>query len=296
MRAMPMQVRASKSPKPGRGSSPKAFTFRVIGRTGAAGEFFALELEGPGDLHALIEQTGDRHCRRTSATPPSRGRNALPDSVRAERGRCRVAPTAGLHFDRAMLSTTCRKAGVDLAWLTLHVGAGTFQPVRVHNIAEHRMHSTFRNARATVAAIERTRAAAAASSPSARPACARSNRRRKAANWRAGTAEPTSSSRRATVPVVDRLITNFHLPKSTLLMLVSAFCRHRHDPRRLRHAVAERYRFFSYGDAMLSWKKRPCNLNSSPPTGHRRGRLTLAHGVVETPVFMPVGTYGTVRR
>ena len=164
-----------------------------------------------------------------------------------------AAPTAGLHFDKAMLDQLAAQ-GVELAWLTLHVGAGTFQPVRVHNIAEHRMHSEcdsrFRR-RPLTPSNERARATAG-SLPSARPACARWSLRHEAASLRAERAETdifiTPGYR---FSVVDRLITNFHLPKSTLLMLVAAFAGSDTMRAAYRHAVAERYRFFSYGDAML---------------------------------------------
>jgi S-adenosylmethionine:tRNA ribosyltransferase-isomerase len=138
----------------------------------------------------------------------------------------------------------------------------------VHNIAEHRMHSErFDIPEATVDAIARTRARGgrviAVGTTSLRALEAAAQERRTARRARP---KPTSSSRRATVPVVDRLITNFHLPKSTLLMLVSAFAGCDTIRAAYRHAVAERYRFFSYGDAMLLERQTPCNLNSSPPT------------------------------
>ena len=99
--------------------------------------------------------------------------------------------------------------------------------------------------------------------------------------------------------VVDLLVTNFHLPKSTLLMLVSAFAGYENMMALYRHAIEQRYRFFSYGDAMLLARKtRPHDapVRTAQDRGPaRRGRLTLNHGVVETPIFMPVGTYGTVK-
>jgi S-adenosylmethionine:tRNA ribosyltransferase-isomerase len=163
-----------------------------------------------------------------------------------------AAPTAGLHFDEAMLAAL-RERGVELAWLTLHVGAGTFQPVRVHDLSEHRMHSErFEIPQATVDAIARTHArggrviAVGTTSLRALEAGAQGG------ELRAGAAEteifitPGYAFR-----VVDRLITNFHLPKSTLLMLVSAFAGSDAIRAAYAHAVAERYRFFSYGDAML---------------------------------------------
>lgn len=247
------QVRASKSPKPGtRIIVEDAFTFLVNGRTGAASEFFALELEGPGDLHTLIEQNG-----RLPLPPYISHAAEVEDETRyqtvfAQHVGAVAAPTAGLHFDQAMLDHL-QESGVDLAWLTLHVGAGTFQPVRVHNIAEHRMHSErFDIPEATVAAIERARArqgrviAVGTTSLRALESAAQGG------ELRAGKAETDIFITPGyQFKVVDRLITNFHLPKSTLLMLVSAFAGADTIRSAYRHAVAERYRFFSYGDAML---------------------------------------------
>ncbi|MFT3849682.1 MAG: tRNA preQ1(34) S-adenosylmethionine ribosyltransferase-isomerase QueA [Propionivibrio sp.] len=247
------QIRASKSPKPGsRVIVEDAFTFRVTGRTGAAAEFFALELEGPGDLHALIEQNG------RLPLPPYIDHSAEVDdetryqTVFAQNAGAVAAPTAGLHFDQALLDQLAA-GGIDLAWLTLHVGAGTFQPVRVHDIAEHRMHSErFEIPEATVSAIARTRArngrVIAVGTTSLRAL--------ESAAWNGELQAGKSETDIFITPgyrfkVVDRLITNFHLPKSTLLMLVSAFAGHDTIRAVYRHAVAERYRFFSYGDAML---------------------------------------------
>ncbi len=247
------QVRASKSPKPGtRIIVEDAFTFLVNGRTGAVSEFFALEPEGPGDLHTLIEQNG-----RLPLPPYISHAAEVEDETRyqtvfAQHVGAVAAPTAGLHFDQAMLDHL-QESGVDLAWLTLHVGAGTFQPVRVHNITEHRMHSErFDIPEATVAAIERTRArqgrviAVGTTSLRALESAAQGG------ELRAGKAETDIFITPGyQFKVVDRLITNFHLPKSTLLMLVSAFAGTDTIRSAYRHAVAERYRFFSYGDAML---------------------------------------------
>lgn len=247
------QIRASKSPKPGnRIIVEDAFTIRVTGRTGAASEFFALELEGRGDLYALLDQNG-----RLPLPPYITHSVEVEDETRyqtvfAQNVGAVAAPTAGLHFDTPLLDQLTAQ-GVDLAWLTLHVGAGTFQPVRVHNIAEHRMHSErFEIPEATVAAVERTRErngrviAVGTTSLRALESAAQSG------ELRGGKAETdifiTPGYR---FRVVDRLITNFHLPKSTLLMLVSAFAGSETIRNAYSHAVAERYRFFSYGDAML---------------------------------------------
>ena len=248
------QIRASKSPKPGsRIVLENAFSLRVVGRTGAQSEFFALELEGDGDLYALTEEHG-----RLPLPPYISHAAEIEDETRYQTVYARhtgavAAPTAGLHFDETMLNAL-KERGVDLAWLTLHVGAGTFQPVRVHNVAEHRMHSErFDIPQATVDAVARTRARGgrviAVGTTSLRSLESAGNAD---GSVRAGPAETdifiTPGYR---FKVVDRMITNFHLPKSTLLMLVSAFAGYDNIRAAYAHAVAERYRFFSYGDAML---------------------------------------------
>lgn len=171
-----------------------------------------------------------------------------------------AAPTAGLHFDDAMLATL-HAQGIESARVTLHVGAGTFQPVRVETIAEHRMHSErYTIPHATVDAITATRArggrvvAVGTTSLRALESAARTGA------LRAGSDETdifiTPGYR---FNIVDALITNFHLPKSTLLMLVSAFAGFEPIRAAYAHAIQHRYRFFSYGDAMLLEKNCPEN-------------------------------------
>ena len=247
------QIRASKSPKPGsRITLEETITLTVTGRAGEQGEFFALELADAGDLWALIERHG-RLPLPPYITHAVEGDDEMRyQTVFARHPGAVAAPTAGLHFDDAML-VRLRAQGVELAWLTLHVGAGTFQPVRVHNLAEHRMHSErFDIPQATVDAIARIRArggrviAVGTTSLRALEAASQSG------ELSAGPAETsifiTPGYR---FRVVDRLLTNFHLPKSTLLMLVSAFAGTDAIRAAYLHAIAQRYRFFSYGDAML---------------------------------------------
>jgi S-adenosylmethionine:tRNA ribosyltransferase-isomerase len=248
------QIRASKSPKSGsRIVVEDAFTLKVTGRTGATDEFFALELDGDGDLYALTERYG-----RLPLPPYIEHAAKIEDEARYQTVYARnegavAAPTAGLHFDEVLLADL-QARGAELAWLTLHVGAGTFQPVRVHNLAEHRMHSErFDIPQATIEAIARARMrkgrviAVGTTSLRALEAAAQAEE-----TLRAGPAETdifiTPGYR---FRVVDRLITNFHLPKSTLLMLVSAFAGCATIRAAYRHAIESRYRFFSYGDAML---------------------------------------------
>jgi S-adenosylmethionine:tRNA ribosyltransferase-isomerase len=173
-------------------------------------------------------------------------------TVFARRPGAVAAPTAALHFDDEVLDEVMRR-GVGLASITLHVGAGTFQPVRCENLAEHRMHSEwFEVGTETVAAMARTRerggrvVAVGTTSLRAIESAAASGQ------LRAGTGDTdifiTPGYR---FRVVDALVTNFHLPCSTLMMLVSALAGHAHVMSLYRHAIEQRYRFFSYGDAML---------------------------------------------
>jgi S-adenosylmethionine:tRNA ribosyltransferase-isomerase len=163
-----------------------------------------------------------------------------------------AAPTAGLHFDEATLSAIAR-LGVEQTFLTLHVGAGTFAPVRTERIEEHELHAEWLEVPAqTCAAIARCRAAGGrvvavgTTSVRALETAARSG---KLAPFR-------GDSRIFIYPgfpfrVVDAMVTNFHLPESSLLMLVCAFAGRDATLAAYRHAVAHRYRFFSYGDAMF---------------------------------------------
>ena len=248
------QIRASKAPKPNtRIKLAEAFEVRVTGRAGAKGEFFALELVGGEDLWELAEQFGKLPLPPYIEHPAESADEARYQTVYAREPGAVAAPTAGLHFDDAMLATL-RDQGIQTAFLTLHVGAGTYQPVRVEKIADHRMHSEHFSIPATTAnAIAATRAAGgqiiAVGTTSLR------------ALESAGNPDGTVHSGPAETSifitpgyhfnVVDRLITNFHLPKSTLLMLVSAFAGYDNIRAAYAQAVAERYRFFSYGDAML---------------------------------------------
>ena len=164
-----------------------------------------------------------------------------------------AAPTAGLHFDQPLLAALAQR-GVELAYVTLHVGAGTFQPVRTRTLAEHRMHSEhyeIPQAAADAVAAARRRGGKVIAVGTTSVRCLEAS----------AAAHGTVTSQEAEtdlfiVPgfefrVVDRLITNFHLPKSTLLVLVSAFAGIEPIRRAYAHAIEQRYRFYSYGDAML---------------------------------------------
>jgi S-adenosylmethionine:tRNA ribosyltransferase-isomerase len=248
------QIRASKAPKPGsKMRLGDAFEVCMTGRAGADGDFFALELVEPGDFWELAEQHGKLPLPPYIEHPAEGADETRYQTVYARQPGAVAAPTAGLHFDEAMLAKL-RAQGVNTAFLTLHVGAGTYRPMRVEKIADHRMHSErFEIPRATAEAIAATRAAGgrviAVGTTSLRALESAAN---EDGTVRVGAGETsifiTPGYR---FKVVDRLITNFHLPKSTLLMLVSAFAGYDNIRAAYAHAVAERYRFFSYGDAML---------------------------------------------
>jgi len=160
-----------------------------------------------------------------------------------------AAPTAALHFDEALLAAL-EACGVQRACVTLHVGAGTFQPVKTDNLAEHTMHSEWYEVTPdTQAAISACKARGG------KVVAVGTTTVRTLESW-AQTGQASGDTQIFITPgfefkLVDRLITNFHLPKSTLMMLVSAFAGHAHIMALYRHAIAKQYRFFSYGDAML---------------------------------------------
>jgi len=249
------QLRASKTPKTGSiVRFADAFDAEVLGRAGSDESLFRLRL--PSDPLALLERHG--HV----PLPPyiDRGDDA-DDSGRyqtvfAERPGAVAAPTAALHFDAPLLAALAER-GIERTAVTLHVGAGTFQPVRSENLAGHVMHSErFEVGAGAVAAIERARQRGgrivAVGTTSLRALESMALRGRLGAPLAPAGGEtdlfitPGFSFR-----VVDLLLTNFHLPKSTLLMLVAAFAGHERIRALYGHAIAERYRFFSYGDAML---------------------------------------------
>jgi S-adenosylmethionine:tRNA ribosyltransferase-isomerase len=248
------QIRASKAPKPGcRLRLADAFDVCMTGRAGADDDFFVLELVDPRSFWDLAETYGKLPLPPYIEHPAEGADETRYQTVYAREPGAVAAPTAGLHFDEAMLATL-RAKGINTAFVTLHVGAGTYRPMRVEKIADHRMHSEcYDIPSATAEAIAATRAAGgrviAVGTTSLRAL--------ESAGKADGTVRPGASETAIFITpgyrfkVVDRLITNFHLPKSTLLMLVSAFAGYDNIRNAYAHAVAERYRFFSYGDAML---------------------------------------------
>lgn len=248
------QVRASKSPRAGsRLVLAGGVGAEVLGRQG---EFFELRFEDCTDIFALLERHGAVPLPPYITHDAGATDEARYQTVYARAPGAVAAPTAGLHFDAAMLGAL-KQQGVIVAHITLHVGAGTFQPVRVSDVREHQMHSEWYDVPpAVVDAIHAARArgsrvlAVGTTSLRALESAAAGG------ELRAGTGD----TRLFIMPgykfrIVDRLLTNFHLPKSTLMMLVSAFAGVENIRHAYQHAIAHRYRFFSYGDAMLLERK-----------------------------------------
>ena len=164
-----------------------------------------------------------------------------------------AAPTAGLHFDEALLASLAQR-GVAFAYVTLHVGAGTFQPVRVKNLAKHRMHGErYAIPPETVAAIDeaKKRGGKVIAVGTTTVRCLEASAAKRGVPTTGEAETDLFITPGFDFRVVDRLITNFHLPKSTLLVLVSAFAGIDPIRRAYRHAIGQHYRFYSYGDAML---------------------------------------------
>ncbi|MGI9304244.1 MAG: tRNA preQ1(34) S-adenosylmethionine ribosyltransferase-isomerase QueA [Gammaproteobacteria bacterium] len=244
------QIRASKPPRQGsRLLLEGGIEAEVAERKG---EFFVLEFHSEHTVAELMRQHG--HV----PLPPYIDRADEPrdrdryQTVYARNAGAVAAPTAGLHFDEGMLRRL-DAAGVEHVFVTLHVGAGTFQPMRTEDVHQHRMHAEYAEVSAQACeAVEQCRACGgrvvAIGTTAVRSletaACD-------------GRLQPFSGDTRLFITpgyqfkIVDALITNFHLPESTLLMLVCAFGGHQNVIDAYRHAVAQRYRFYSYGDAMF---------------------------------------------
>lgn len=249
------QVRSSKSPKEGQklfvdGDSNTELT--VVGRKGM---FFVIRVKVKQGLFAWFEQVGHMPL------PPYIERDDQLDdqeryqTVFATKPGAVAAPTAGLHYDEALISKLKEK-GVKFAHVTLHVGAGTYQPLRVESIDEHVMHSEYIEVDQDVCDLiletkrqgKQVLAVGTTVIRTLESAAAKSTR---------SLIEPFSGETDIFIypgfdfKVVDKLQTNFHLPESTLLMLVSAFSGYDRMMSAYRHAIENKYRFFSYGDAML---------------------------------------------
>ena len=248
-RSLLAQVRASKAPKAGTDLLLEGeIECRVRGRDG---DLFVIEQQGRPWLE-LLEQHGHvplpPYIRR-SDQGSDRDRY---QTVYARKPGAVAAPTAGLHFDDEVLARLRRK-GAETAHVTLHVGAGTFQPVRGDNIDEHVMHAeVIEVPEAVCAAVERTRARGKRVI-----AIGTTVVRSLESAYRNGRLRPFRGESNLFIKpgydfgVVDALLTNFHLPRSTLVILVSAFAGTALLREAYAHAIEERYRFFSYGDAMF---------------------------------------------
>jgi len=246
------QVRASKSPKPDSEIILENGTRVLV--DGRDEDMFLLSADG--SWLDLMEAVGHMPLPPYIDREDDQADRSRYQTVYAHKPGAVAAPTAGLHFDETLLDQL-RARGVETAEVTLHVGAGTYQPVRVEDIHEHKMHSEWlcvdesvvEQVRKTKSAGGRVVAVGTTSVRSLETAALKSKE--------SGELEPFSGDTDIFLypgkqfQVVDMLITNFHLPESTLLMLVSAFAGYSEIMAAYREAVAERYRFFSYGDAML---------------------------------------------
>lgn len=243
-------VRASKSPRAGtRLLLDDGTEVSVMGRQQ---DLFQLRFETDSPLLDLLERIGHVPLPPYIERGDEAGDRERYQTVYSSVPGAVAAPTAGLHFDRPLLDSLSQQ-GVEQVYVTLHVGAGTFQPVRVDNIAEHRMHSEWFEISTQVCdRVRSTRAAGGrviAVGTTAVRALESASRH----------GEITACSGETDIFIypgyrfntVDAMITNFHLPESTLLMLVCAFAGYNNTMQAYRHAVEQHYRFFSYGDAMF---------------------------------------------
>lgn len=248
-------VRASKSPKPGTELLLENDA-RVV-MQGRKGELFELELQGDEQVLSMLERLGHMPLPPYIDRPDSEEDKARYQTVYHQKPGAVAAPTAGLHFDQPLLDTLKEK-GVQFAFITLHVGAGTFQPVRVEDVTTHQMHAEYIEVdQAVVDAVNACKARGnkviAVGTTSVRAL-------ESTAQYALSQQQPLAPFQGDTqifiypgyqFQLVDALITNFHLPESTLIMLVSAFSARDHVMHAYQTAVAEQYRFYSYGDAMF---------------------------------------------
>lgn len=249
-----VHARASKMPKIGSTIHIASYTATVLARDAHSGGLLHLEFSAP--VLDITQACGAVPLPPYISHTPDHSDQERYQTVYAKHPGAAAAPTAGLHFDQALLAQLAAQ-GVAQAFVTLHVGAGTFLPVRNDDIANHVMHSEwFTVPQATVDAIAKARAAGG------RVVCVGTTSLRaleSAARLHSGGGALAACSADTQLfikpgdrfAVTDALITNFHLPKSTLMMLVSALAGTAHIQAAYQHAIAQRYRFFSYGDAMF---------------------------------------------
>lgn len=244
------QVGASKTPKPGnRITLDEGTVIEVLGREG---EFHRLRFLTDEPLEKVLLRAGRLPLPPYIEREPGADDAERYQTVFARHTGAVAAPTAGLHFDQALLAAL-EARGVRIGHVTLHVGAGTFQPMRVESVHEHRMHSEWLNVGAELCQqVAQARAAGARV-----VAVGTTVVRALETAAREGELRPYAGETNIflfpgkRIRTVDAMLTNFHLPESTLMMLVSAFAGRERILSAYAHAVRERYRFFSYGDAML---------------------------------------------
>ena len=250
------QLRASHAPKPGtRVIIAGKHHAQIVGRDD---RFFQVQLDA-GDFETLMREAGELPLPPYMQRAAAEGDTERYQTVYAKHEGAVAAPTAGLHFDDATLAA-CRARGIEMAHVTLHVGAGTFLPVKTNALSEHKMHrERYVLPQETVDAIAACKArggrvvAIGTTSVRTLEGCVH-----ECGELRAHESETDIFITPGyEFKVVDLMLTNFHLPKSTLLMLVSAFSGFEHIRELYAHAISERYRFFSYGDAMLLQKNTP---------------------------------------
>jgi len=243
-------LRSSKSPRAGTRLLLEAhIDCEVLGREG---DLFILQQSADSDWLTLLQAHGHVPLPPYIQRADEESDRRRYQTVYAKQPGAVAAPTAGLHFDQAMLDTLQQK-GVNQAFVTLHVGAGTFQPVRVDDIAEHVMHAEWVDVSDSVCKSIRQTQKNGGRVMAVGTTVVRSLE----SAAQGGALKPFQGDTRLFITpgfqfrVVDAMLTNFHLPKSTLLMLVSAFAGKEFILDGYRHAVQQGYRFFSYGDAML---------------------------------------------
>lgn len=249
------QIKSSRSPKAGSLLHlPGDYQAEVLGRHA---DMFHLRLLGTDSWYDFLERYGQLPLPPYIEHTADSDDDTRYQTVFARNVGAVAAPTAGLHFDEALLQALKDK-GVLIRYVTLHVGAGTFQPVKVDNIAEHHMHSeVYHLPEETIASILAARAqgkrVTAVGTTSLRTLESAAHAGKLHAHHGETDIFITPGFE---FKLVDRLITNFHLPKSTLMMLVSAFGGYELMREAYAHAIAQSYRFFSYGDAMLITRKQ----------------------------------------
>lgn len=249
------QIGASKSPKPdSRIDLDDGTPVTVVERDG---EFYVLRFGGTDSVEKLLLRAGRLPLPPYIRREPDRDDSERYQTVFARELGAVAAPTAGLHFDEALLAAL-KARGVEFGTITLHVGAGTFQAMRAERLDEHVMHSEWLN----VGALLCEQIAATRARGGRVIAVGTTVVRALESSLRDGVVQPFAGETRLFLfpgrPVrsVDAMVTNFHLPESTLLMLICAFAGQERTLAAYAHAVRERYRFFSYGDAMLVFPAR----------------------------------------